>query len=246
MSTPINNGNFLLKLYDSYIQIPSIPSVNPDRLTYTTVTDINNATWFTVTNKKELSALGVKFITNGTSIYVNTSGTNTLDLAGWGWTCDGCISYVNNPGVSIVLIDNICPNKCSGGKCTVRGCVCDSSNFDHATGCKECISGQFGNDCSCSNKCLNSGTCSNGKCNCPDGWTGSTCQTKQGNIPCPNNCSNNGTCDSNTGKCKCNIGYNGVNCVKKDSIIFYIILGILGFLLLVGIVGLIVYHNRKL
>ncbi len=60
--------------------------------------------------------------------------------------------------------------------------------------------------------CLNSGTCSDGNCNCPAGYTGSRCETDM----CAGvTCLNAGHCENS--KCKCATGYFGVNCENADS-----------------------------
>ena len=56
--------------------------------------------------------------------------------------------------------------------------------------------------------CLNGGSCADGLCNCPPGFTGVNCQTMD---PCFNVvCLNGGTCVS--GICVCDTGYEGVDC----------------------------------
>jgi hypothetical protein len=57
--------------------------------------------------------------------------------------------------------------------------------------------------------CLNGGTCNDGSCNCPPGYTGADCGTQID--PCAGTtCLNGGTCI--TGTCTCATGYTGVDC----------------------------------
>lgn len=60
--------------------------------------------------------------------------------------------------------------------------------------------------------CLNGGTCANGACNCPVGYSGSNCATYN---PCASiTCLNGGTCVSGT--CNCPPGYSGTYCQNYD------------------------------
>ncbi|HEY9176404.1 MAG TPA: calcium-binding EGF-like domain-containing protein, partial [Flavipsychrobacter sp.] len=65
--------------------------------------------------------------------------------------------------------------------------------------------------------CLNGGSCSDGKCACPDGYTGSICETK---LSCEGVvCLNDGVCKS--GKCACTGGYWGDSCQYEYRARFY-------------------------
>ncbi len=67
---------------------------------------------------------------------------------------------------------------------------------------------------SCTDKCKsivcqNDGTCNDGTCTCPDGYTGQYCETATD--PCKNVvCRNNGTCVA--GYCACPAGFMGAYC----------------------------------
>ena len=57
--------------------------------------------------------------------------------------------------------------------------------------------------------CYNGGSCVEGNCNCPSGFTGANCQTAIN--PCATiTCYNGGTCVN--GVCSCPPGYSGANC----------------------------------
>jgi hypothetical protein len=59
--------------------------------------------------------------------------------------------------------------------------------------------------------CLNGGTCADGTCVCPEGFTGVSCETAVVIDPCADvNCLNGGTC--NDGTCACPEGFTGTFC----------------------------------
>lgn len=65
--------------------------------------------------------------------------------------------------------------------------------------------------------CLNGGSCSDGICACPDGYTGNLCETK---LSCEGVvCLNDGECKS--GKCACTGGYWGDSCQHEYRARFY-------------------------
>jgi hypothetical protein len=60
--------------------------------------------------------------------------------------------------------------------------------------------------------CQNGGSCTDGKCTCPTGYTGTNCETKSD--PCKDiTCQNGGTCTD--GKCNCPAGYTGTYCEQQ-------------------------------
>jgi hypothetical protein len=62
--------------------------------------------------------------------------------------------------------------------------------------------------------CENGGTCNNGTCDCPSGYSGNKCQTLTN--PCANvTCLNGGTCS--VGICNCPAGYTGANCGTQKT-----------------------------
>lgn len=61
--------------------------------------------------------------------------------------------------------------------------------------------------------CVNGGACNDGKCVCPDGFSGAFCETNDD--PCANiACLNGGTCVN--GACDCPAGYEGDACQTRS------------------------------
>lgn len=56
--------------------------------------------------------------------------------------------------------------------------------------------------------CMNGGTCDNGTCDCPDGYSGTLCEVYDSCFTVT--CLNGGTCDNGT--CDCPDGYGGADC----------------------------------
>lgn len=66
--------------------------------------------------------------------------------------------------------------------------------------------------------CQNGGTCSDGTCSCPTGFTGELCETPTD--PCANvDCGDEGICDE--GVCVCNEGITGTNCEIEQRAQYY-------------------------
>lgn len=62
--------------------------------------------------------------------------------------------------------------------------------------------------------CLNGGTCNDGNCFCPGGWTGTYCETQVVTDPCAGVlCLNGGNCVN--GNCLCAAGYTGNLCENQ-------------------------------
>ncbi len=61
--------------------------------------------------------------------------------------------------------------------------------------------------------CLNGGTCDDGECDCPDGYSGTLCAVYDSCFAVI--CMNGGTCDNGT--CDCPDGYSGTLCAVYDS-----------------------------
>jgi len=61
----------------------------------------------------------------------------------------------------------------------------------------------------CADLNCGTGTCVDGTCDCPDGFSGVNCEIED---LCFNANCVNGTCDEDTGDCICNEGYEGENC----------------------------------
>jgi len=84
------------------------------------------------------------------------------------------------------------------------GVFCDDSADNNPT------SGTSNDPCA-GVTCLNGGTCIDGSCLCPNGYTGDDCGTVVATDPCANvNCLNGGYC--NNGVCVCPSGYAGADC----------------------------------
>lgn len=83
------------------------------------------------------------------------------------------------------------------------------------TGNKSTQSGQATNSCA-SVQCQNGGSCNNGLCTCPAGYTGTNCTTPSCS---PTPCQNSGTCaiSGSTYTCTCTAGYTGANCQTACS-----------------------------
>jgi len=62
--------------------------------------------------------------------------------------------------------------------------------------------------------CENGGTCIDGECKCPDGYTGINCEIGDLCITQSVTCENGGTCID--GECDCPNGYTGINCEIED------------------------------
>jgi len=65
--------------------------------------------------------------------------------------------------------------------------------------------------------CSGHGGCVDGRCLCPQEWSGIACQNRVTEYDCPMGpdgdvCSGVGTCDHTTGKCICEHGYTGYTC----------------------------------
>ena len=70
--------------------------------------------------------------------------------------------------------------------------------------------------------CKNGGTCIDGTCDCPEGYSGTECDTYD---PCTNiTCLNGGTCANGT--CNCPTGYSGSDCGTELTPTSVIITGI--------------------
>lgn len=69
--------------------------------------------------------------------------------------------------------------------------------------------------------CENGGTCDEGICDCPDGFSGTNCEIEDLCITNPIECQNGGTANSDCTACDCPEGTSGLNCetVWRDALI---------------------------
>ena len=120
--------------------------------------------------------------------------------------------------LAVVVCTTVCgQTPCNTGpQCANNGLCIDSTCYCCSNGATMNFEGN--NDCTCSGgsdpcagvSCGSYGSCSNGQCQCTNGYSGSSCQTAPAN-PCANvNCGSYGTCSN--GACDCSSGYSGSNC----------------------------------
>ena len=144
-----------------------------------------------------------------------------------------------SPDPAVCTSDSMCAAgyACNAGECVAKPRACTVNNGGCEQGCRDWSGGH---ECSCyagydladngrscenidecsSDPCENGGTCIDGlnsySCQCPAGWTGSTCAT---NInECNSNpCTNGGTCTDgiNSYSCQCPAGWTGSTCATN-------------------------------
>ena len=167
-----------------------------------------------------------------------------LDMWWWRWAgVEGRVNY--NDGIDGIYSDN-CLSSGNGGDCVcvVRSPVC--VNTYGAERIAQISDGKGGNStrCGCAGVLCNNGqlctvTGGAGVCSCPDGYSGSNCQTADACTASANpdkdgsdgafHCVHGGTIGGTTGDCTCTcplfstgdncedcvIGYNGTNCLPQ-------------------------------
>jgi len=69
--------------------------------------------------------------------------------------------------------------------------------------------------------CENGGTCDSGTCDCPDGFSGTNCETEDLCITNPIVCENGGTANADCDMCDCPDGATGNNCAQlwRDKLV---------------------------
>ncbi|NWU86044.1 FBN2 protein, partial [Onychorhynchus coronatus] len=112
-----------------------------------------------------------------------------------------CPGWKTLPGGNQCIVP-ICRNNCGNGFCSRPNmCTCASGQISPTCGSKPIQQ--------CSIRCMNGGTCANGRCQCQKGFAGTHC----GQPVCENGCQNGGRCIG-PNRCACVYGFTGPQCQK--------------------------------
>lgn len=133
--------------------------------------------------------------------------------------CDGVICL--NGGQDVEQGDNCvceCPAGFEGANCEneitdpCANVECQNGGTCNTDGTCDCAPGYGGDNCNtllCDVVlCENGGTCNNGDCDCPEGFSGLTCEVDDACLAIE--CLNGGTCS--LGICACPDGFTGADC----------------------------------
>ena len=137
----------------------------------------------------------------------NDSGELQGDLKQWG--VDGTYAYCDSPHCnSNLLYFNAHPgSKLISAGCLTQQITCNALKQADITACDNYTASCGSFPCQNGGYCVSIQGHLSGKCICPNGWTGKSCETRTCNPACKN-----GTCTN--GQCHCDPGYGGAACDK--------------------------------
>uniref|UniRef100_A0A8C0IJR9 Fibrillin 2 n=1 Tax=Bubo bubo TaxID=30461 RepID=A0A8C0IJR9_BUBBB len=112
-----------------------------------------------------------------------------------------CPGWKTLPGGNQCIVP-ICRNSCGDGFCSRPNmCTCASGQISPTCGLKSIQR--------CSIRCMNGGTCTDDRCQCQKGYSGTYCAQPV----CENGCQNGGRCIG-PNRCACVYGFTGPQCER--------------------------------